>query len=434
METSIKIEDLLGPIAADNPSGEDLRYSRVYDQIREARRSDDLLARGEWQTRVKTADWKTAIALCTRTLAHRSKDLQIAAWLTEALLNSEGYAGLAAGLELIVKLMVKYWDTLHPAIDQGDLEYRCGPLSFLNEKLPEAVYQVPVCDPGRTRGYSYFTWMESQAVGLDHDLDENQKKQRQALIDEGKVTGEEFNAAVMAGSIGFYKNRLEQLEQCQANLKVLDDKINAYFFQDPPGLSKLAEAIDACFHLIGKICKDKQKSEIVPEQVIETTIETDRQDTALEPTQASRDDVFECLGPRTKNAICDVSADEEKIWRFALAKAEKGALKSALDHILTAASQAPAAREKNRFLLLLAKLCLAVDRPDLARPMAEQLYDLIDTLKLDQWEHPAWISEVIETLYRCLRADDEGGSERAKKLFEKLCTLNVTKAAAYRLA
>jgi type VI secretion system protein ImpA len=90
-------------------------------------------------------------------------------------------------------------------------------------------------------------------------------------------------------------------------------------------------------------------------------------------------------------------------------------------------------REKNRYLLLLAKLCLKANRPDLARPIVEKLYALIDTLKLEQWEHPAWIADVIETLYRCLAKSDEGQTERTKELFEKLCTLNITKAAVYRM-
>ena len=63
----------------------------------------------------------------------------------------------------------------------------------------------------------------------------------------------------------------------------------------------------------------------------------------------------------------------------------------------------------------------------------EQLYELIETLKLEKWEHPAWIAEVIDTLYRCLENDSDGPSERATQLFQKLCTLNITKAATFRL-
>jgi type VI secretion system protein ImpA len=124
---------------------------------------------------------------------------------------------------------------------------------------------------------------------------------------------------------------------------------------------------------------------------------------------------------------------EKQMWCTVTTRLKKGDLKSALDQLLAAASLAPSVREKNRFLLLLAKLCLKANRPDLARPIVEKLYTLIETLKLEQWEHPAWIAEVIETLYRCLGKDDESQTQQARELFEKLCTLNITKAAVYRM-
>jgi type VI secretion system protein ImpA len=433
MKTAINIDDLLRPIPGDNPAGRDLRYTGVYDRIKEARRSDDLLAQGEWQTEIKTADWKAAIELCSQALAHQSKDLQIAIWLTEALLNHDGYAGLATGLELTLKLLEKYWDTLYPGINGGDLEYRVGPLGFLNEKLPEAVHQVPICDPKITRGYPYYAWAESRLVGFNQNLDKEQKKRRQMLIDEGKVSGEEFSAAVAASPIVFYKDLLAQLEQCRLNLNILDDMVNDRFNHDPPGLSKLADAVDACFHLVDKIFKEKQKSEVMPDRETEERLLPISELNMIEPGEGTHAAIIASGAPAGNHAICDDSLDEKEMWRWAVVKVKQGELKSALDQILAAATLAPSVRKKNRFLLLLSKLCLAAERPDLARPIVENLYALIDTLHLEQWEHPAWIAEVIETLYRCLRADDEGGSERTKQLFEKLCTLNITKAAAYRI-
>jgi type VI secretion system protein ImpA len=134
-----------------------------------------------------------------------------------------------------------------------------------------------------------------------------------------------------------------------------------------------------------------------------------------------------------EHAISDMSVAEKNMWSSVTARLRKGDLRSALDQLLAAASLAPSVREKNRFLLLLAKLCLKANRPDLARPIVEKLYTMIETLNLEQWEHPAWIAEVIETLYRCLGRDDDSQSQRARELFEKLCILNITKAAVYRM-
>ena len=39
-------DNLLNPIPGENPSGEDLRYAPIYDQIKEARRAEDEAAQG----------------------------------------------------------------------------------------------------------------------------------------------------------------------------------------------------------------------------------------------------------------------------------------------------------------------------------------------------------------------------------------------------
>ena len=90
-------EDILAPIPGDNPSGIDLRYDNkllIHDKIKEARRQDDDLAQGAWETERKTANFPLVIKIAQDALATVSKDLQVAAWLTEALLQTERYAGL----------------------------------------------------------------------------------------------------------------------------------------------------------------------------------------------------------------------------------------------------------------------------------------------------------------------------------------------------
>ena len=424
----------MAPFEGADPAGSDLRYTEVYDQIKAARRSDDNLSRGEWHIEVKSADWNEVIELCRRALTHRSKDLQIAAWLTEALVRHCGYQGLATGLGLIAGLLESFWDTLYPPMDGGDLDYRVGPMIFLNEKIPEAVFQVAICDPQHSKGYGYYAWEESRIVGYNQNLDKEQQERRQALIQEGKITGEEFSAAVNTSSIGFYKSLVDQLEQCLQNLATLDNVANEKFLPDPPGFSRLEEALKACHHLIGKIYKEKQKSEIIPQEEMEepSAQQGDWFAVAEPEDEPPGADAQSCM-LNSEHAITDISAAEKQIWCMVTARLKKGDLKSALDQLLAAASLAPSVREKNRFLLLLAKLCLKANRPDLARPIVEKLYALIETLKLEQWEHPSWIAEVIETLYRCLGRDDESQTQRARELFEKLCTLNITKAAIYRM-
>ena len=131
-------EDILAPIAGENPSGIDLRYDTkllIYDKIKEARRKDDELAQGDWQSERKTANYPLVIKLAQDTLATVSKDLQLAAWLTEALLETERYGGLCQGLTLCHGLLADFWDTVYPVIEDGDRELRARPLSWIGSML-----------------------------------------------------------------------------------------------------------------------------------------------------------------------------------------------------------------------------------------------------------------------------------------------------------
>ncbi|MGH9900268.1 MAG: type VI secretion system ImpA family N-terminal domain-containing protein, partial [Pyrinomonadaceae bacterium] len=87
----VDVEALLAPIAGENPSGENLQFTGLYDQVREARRSEDSLEQGDWKREPKAADWDQVESLTTEALRSRTKDLQFCAWMTEALVKNYGY-------------------------------------------------------------------------------------------------------------------------------------------------------------------------------------------------------------------------------------------------------------------------------------------------------------------------------------------------------
>src|SRR5581483_1943047 len=101
--------DLLNPISAGKPSGDNLRYAPVYDKIKEARREDDDAPQGEWARERKVADWPLTIKLISETLATKSKDLQLVAWLAEAMIRKEGIGGLRETLDLAREMLGKFW-------------------------------------------------------------------------------------------------------------------------------------------------------------------------------------------------------------------------------------------------------------------------------------------------------------------------------------
>ena len=101
MKSKIDINALLSPLPGENPAGKDLRYTAVYDEIKEARKEKDAFGVGDEGSEKRRADWNRVIALCTDALLNKTKDLQIAAWLTEALIRIDGFEGLCAGLQIL---------------------------------------------------------------------------------------------------------------------------------------------------------------------------------------------------------------------------------------------------------------------------------------------------------------------------------------------
>ena len=143
----IDLDAILTPVEGENPAGENLRYTDTYDAIREARREEDALDRGDWDRDVKTADWESVKRLAVEALVEKTKDIQIAVWLMESLVKTEGFIGLDAGLQVTAGLMENFWEQVYPEIEDDDLDYRIGPLEFMNDKLWLAVKQVPLTDP-----------------------------------------------------------------------------------------------------------------------------------------------------------------------------------------------------------------------------------------------------------------------------------------------
>ena len=446
MKREIDVDAILAPIAGENPAGEDLRYTPVYDEIKEARREDDLhdplLSEGD----IKRADWEKVISISVDALTGRTKDIQIAAWLTEALIKTEGFEGLATGLRIIHSILRDYWDNLYPQIEDGDLDFRVGPIEFMNDKLSFSIRQVPVTDTRSTPGYSWYRWQEAHQVGYESDtrnqygdVDENKKQQRDELIAEGKLPLEDFDAAVERSSKEYYRALVQTLDLCIEEFRTFDGIIDEKFGSNAPRTAELREAVESCRQLALKLLEKKKEKEPDPEplpQAEEEAAATGEE----EGIQASGEEEMQTqAGPAAGGTFpaiqfSDAASAEKAMWQDALKKLSSGGIKQALDQLYKASCSMPSVREQNRYRLLMAKLCLKAERPDLARPIVEQLYALIEELQLGRWESPMWIAEVFETLYQCLTSgtpsDDDMG--RAQELFRRICTMDVTKAMMYR--
>jgi len=263
----IDVDALLEPIAGENPAGENRQYSGLHDEIREARRADDNLAQGDWQRELKTSDWDQVIELSRDALLTRTKDLQVAAWLTEAIIQTGGFAGLRDGLKLVRGLHEKFWDGVYPPVEDGDLEARANSVAWLNRQAASALLSVPVTKaPGAA--YSMMQLDEARrldtppnAASMSPEAIAALNEERSRAASDGRVTTEVFTKARNATRRIFYEETTLLLGECRQELKALDRAMDEKFGRETPGLSELQKSLEKVEGWIEKTVKEKRVEE-----------------------------------------------------------------------------------------------------------------------------------------------------------------------------
>jgi type VI secretion system protein ImpA len=269
--------DLLNPISAENPAGENLKYAPVYDKIKDARREDDDAPQGDWKHERKTADWALVVKLASDALATKSKDLQLAAWLAEATLRRDGVAGLRETLELCRGLIENFWDGLYPELDEGDAEYRAAPLQWVGDRLETPLKRAPL-----TRGkLDWFQYKESRAVGTEEAADTDDKlRARAEAIAEGKITEEAFDKDFDATPKSFYVALVEAFDGTLESLSALSQLCDEKFGDVSPsfgGLNRALTEVRQSAYILLQKKREKEPDEPVvaaeeaePEPIAET--------------------------------------------------------------------------------------------------------------------------------------------------------------------
>lgn len=249
------LPDLLAPIPGALPAGLDLRYDPVIDRIKEARREDDPYGQGDWQYTRKTADWPLVVKLASEVLINKSKDLQVAVWLTEALLRRDGFGGLRSGLGLLTGLLDQYWDGLHPELEDGDGEARIGPLEWVGAKLDVPARQVPL----NRQGHDLLKYAESRSVGSRADAEASNDAGRIEAYDKakeaGKVTAEAFDHGVDATPKETYPRLVADLEASLDALQRLDQLGRVRFGHEAPGYGPLRAVLEEVLRVARQLRK-----------------------------------------------------------------------------------------------------------------------------------------------------------------------------------
>ena len=266
----LDLEALLQPISEENPAGVDVRAdaatSSAYYAIKDARSAirakERSLVADDGEVADFRSEWRPILEQSQTLLSENSKDLEIAAWIIEALTRVHGFGGLRDGFRLAREICSQFWDECFPLPDDDGIEARVTPLAGLNGVDAEGALIVPIRSIPITDGTAagpFCCWQYQQAVLLQQSTD---PEVRQKRIDAGALTLEQFDQAGAETSREFFESRLEDLKQCQeefaALCEMLDERCTAEL---APPSSNIRNALASCLEALRYAGKDVLVSE-----------------------------------------------------------------------------------------------------------------------------------------------------------------------------
>lgn len=260
-DTILDFEKITAAINADNPVGDDLRgdaFLNDYYQIKDARsaaRTDERksLENGESITTVASS-WRPLLDLCRNALSDKTKDIEIASWLTEALVRIHGFAGLRDGFRLLKELISSYWPAIYPQEDEEGLETKVIAIEGLSGAGNPGTLVMPIhCVPIVSgNGQEYATWQYQQSLEVAKLTDESAKKQR---IESGAIPLDDLKLVAKATSVDFFNKVKQELQACRDEFAELNEVLAEKCGEVAPEMGNVRRALDDCHNALEALTK-----------------------------------------------------------------------------------------------------------------------------------------------------------------------------------
>ncbi|MBB5367093.1 MULTISPECIES: type VI secretion system protein TssA [unclassified Janthinobacterium] len=259
------LDQLLLPVSAVHPCGEDISFSQELDAVARARQHDDpSLDQGEWVVALKEADWPFVATRCEQLIASHSKDLRVAVWLAEAHARTRHFRGLGDGYALLAGLCEQYWDGLFPLAEEGDQEQRIGNLFWLLTRTPQLVREIPLTDGAQGS--------EGQFSLQDFDVARQRATSQAQAVSEGwgearhdeGVTLAQMETARQRNTRAYTDGLLADARYCMQSLLALERCVDARLGTDGPSFRAAREALENAIHFISPLLPGTELPGAVP--------------------------------------------------------------------------------------------------------------------------------------------------------------------------
>ena len=254
----LDIATLLLPISTDQPAGIDIRTSpttqQLYYKIKDARLAARYIERSAADD--QAPDWSVLVTDCFTVIRKHSKDIEIAAWACEGLVRTDGFAGLNAGLCLIAGLIEQFWDILYPLPDEDGMLVRMSAMIGLNGEgaegtLIQAIRRINLTS-GTGSAYGLWQYIITQDIARISDAGK-----REARINSGAITIEQFNMSVSQTPAVFYTTIIADIKAAIATHDIITTRLKELMGDNAPAANQISDILEQCLTAINHFAADK---------------------------------------------------------------------------------------------------------------------------------------------------------------------------------
>ncbi|GEM_PF-6850600 len=244
------MDSLLAEISNASPVGVDIRLSNpdLYQEIKSVRHHAKSIERKNPQqiSFSSTSSWEVVFDLSVEALLHHTKDLEVVAWLIEALLRLNYFSGLATGFLLAKELIEKYTFLLHPIAEEEDISFAASFLSYLNGIDSEGALIAPLalipltCTEGHG---SFALWQYEQALIF----------QKNNTDVEMHPSLEDIRLSALHTNKSFFDDLHTDIQSCLAAFQSLCGVLNVVYSGNAPPSSQIDHQLHACLRCVNSL-------------------------------------------------------------------------------------------------------------------------------------------------------------------------------------
>jgi type VI secretion system protein ImpA len=244
-------EAILAPLDGDPPTGVDLRQdyapNSIYFRLRDARaaaRDAERQAETEGGDEGLPALWRPVATLAIGALKANSKDLEVATWLTEALVRIAGLRGLMAGASVIGGLVERFWDGVFPMPDEHGMETRLAAVAGLSGQGADGTLMQPLRKTSvfrRPDGLPFSLWQYQATLELSGISDPARRAQR---IEAGIVPFESVEKEAHLAGATYWSAQRDSLVQVIAAWKEMERVLDEKAGPESPSGNRVREVLE----------------------------------------------------------------------------------------------------------------------------------------------------------------------------------------------